>query len=345
MLGEYFKKRYDNFSVKNKKKIAGVPKNALIELTNVCNHACVFCFNPEMKRKNGQLDFKTFENFIKKTVEEGVEEVGLYSTGEPFMTKNLHDFIAKAKELGVRRVYITSNGALASIDKVIKCINAGLDSIKFSINAGTRETYKIIHGYDDFDKVIKNLDNIYNYKLKNKIDLKLYGSFVMTNLTINEKENFIKNYGKYFDDVMFQNARNQGGRTLNKKEKMTSQIKSEIKNNNIKNLKPCNMLWDRLHLTSEGHLTACCEDYENDLVYQKFDNKKSIFDQFNNSSIQNLRKKHLERKLEGTICKGCLLNKKFEYKKLTKLKVEYNNKPNLKKANSLKKRIIEAKNI
>ena len=66
MLGNYFKKRYENYSVKNKKKIASVPKNALIELTNVCNHACVFCFNPEMKRKNNNLNFNTFENFIKK---------------------------------------------------------------------------------------------------------------------------------------------------------------------------------------------------------------------------------------------------------------------------------------
>ncbi len=343
MLGNYFKKRYENYSVKNKKKIASVPKNALIELTNVCNHACVFCFNPEMKRKNNNLNFNTFENFIKKTVEEGLEEVGLYSTGEPFMTKNLHDYILKAKDLGVSRVYITTNGALATIDKVIKCLDAGLDSIKFSINAGTRETYKVIHGYDDFDKVIKNIDDIYNYKFKNKINLELYGSFVITNLTFNEKENFIKNYGKYFDDILFQNARNQGGRTLNKKEKITSQINSSIKINK-ENLKPCDMLWDRLHLTSEGHLTACCEDYENDLVYEKFDNKKTIFDQFNNQNMQELRQKHLKKKLEGTICKGCLLNKKFEYKKLTNVTVQHN-KPNLKKADSLKKRLLKVKNI
>ena len=295
MLGNYFKKRYENFSVKHKKKITNVPKNALIELTNVCNHACVFCFNPEMKRKNRNIDFKTFEDFIKKSVEEGLEEVGLYSTGEPFMTKDLHNYISKSKELGVKRVYITSNGALASIDKVVKCINSGLDSIKFSINAGTRESYKIIHGYDDFEKVTKNIKDIYKYKIENNIKLEMYGSFVITNLTINEKENFIQNYGKYFDDILFQNARNQGGRTLNKKEKITSKIKSKTKSD-IENLKPCDMLWDRLHLTSEGHLTACCEDYENDLVYEKFDNKKTIFDQFNNSKIQKLRQKHLEKK-------------------------------------------------
>ena len=35
--------------------------------------------------------------------------------------------------------------------------------------------------------------------------------------------------------------------------------------------KPCEMLWNRLHLTADGYLTACCVDYENDLVYKKFD--------------------------------------------------------------------------
>ena len=359
MLGNYFRKRYKDLSVKNKKKVSAVPKNALIELTNVCNHACVFCTNPMMKRKNNSLDFKVFANFIKKSVDEGLEEVGLYSTGEPFMTKDLHNYIASAKELGIKRVYITTNGALATFDKVIKCINAGLDSIKFSINAGTRETYKIIHGYDDFDKVIKNIDDIYNYKLKYKINLTLFASFVVTNLTKNQTEIFTKKYGKYFDDMLIQNSRNQGGRTLSTNEKIISQIKTNGSNafaytkdlkteRNEKNLEkskltPCGMLWDRMHLSSEGYLTACCEDYENDLVYEKFDNKKTIFSQFNNKYMQDLREKHLEGKLEGTICKGCLLNKKYEYKKLTDIEVK-ENKPNIRKANSLKIRILKATN-
>ena len=36
----YFKKRFDQFKVLEKKEIAVVPKNALIELTNACNHSC-----------------------------------------------------------------------------------------------------------------------------------------------------------------------------------------------------------------------------------------------------------------------------------------------------------------
>ena len=67
------------------------------------------------------------------------------------MTKNLHQFVKVAKDNGIKRVYITSNGALANIERVKETLKAGLDSIKFSINAGTRQ-HKLIHGKDDLKK-------------------------------------------------------------------------------------------------------------------------------------------------------------------------------------------------
>ena len=88
------------------------------------------------KRKISSLDIHSYEIFIKKTVAEGLEEVGLYSTGEPFMTKNLDEFILIAKKNGIKRVYITSNGALASLDRVVKCVKSGLYSIKIIVNSG-----------------------------------------------------------------------------------------------------------------------------------------------------------------------------------------------------------------
>ena len=45
----YFKeKEKKDFTLTFKTTTATVPKNALVELTNGCNHACVFCFNPEI---------------------------------------------------------------------------------------------------------------------------------------------------------------------------------------------------------------------------------------------------------------------------------------------------------
>ena len=94
----------------------------------------------------------------------GLKEVGLYATGEPFMTKNLDDYISIAKTYNIERVYITTNGALADLKTVIKCVEAGLDSIKFSINASNKSDYLEIHGHDDFSKVRDNVLKIYEWK-------------------------------------------------------------------------------------------------------------------------------------------------------------------------------------
>lgn len=336
----FFTKRREALFVKNKSQIADVPKNALIELTNGCNHACVFCFNPKMTRAISHIDFSIYKSFIDSCVVEGVNEIGLYSTGDPFMTKNLKDYIDYAKNKGINRVYITTNGALANFNNAKDCIDAGLDSIKFSINAGTRESYKIIHGYDDFEKVIKNLDDIYNYKEKNKIKLQLLSSFVYTNLTFKEINQFKNFFSKYFEEMIFFPAGNQGGRNTEVSKKITNKFKNLEENFEYQ---PCEMLWNRLHLTADGYLTACCVDYENDLVYKKFDNS-SLKNQFNSKKIISLRERHLNNNLDGTICKDCIYNTMSDYNKLDNFTYK-KKKENIKKTLDLDTRIKKINSI
>ena len=58
MTKKYFENRLLNLSnIELKESVSKIPKNALIELTNGCNHSCIFCYNPEMKRKIDHLDF------------------------------------------------------------------------------------------------------------------------------------------------------------------------------------------------------------------------------------------------------------------------------------------------
>ena len=65
-----------------------------------------------MERKIGRLDLQTFENFLKQAIPLGLEEVGLNTTGEPFLMRNLNDYIKKSKEYGAKYVFITTNGGL-----------------------------------------------------------------------------------------------------------------------------------------------------------------------------------------------------------------------------------------
>ena len=311
---DFFEKRHSQFN-SGLSETPPFPKNALIEVSNACNHACVFCSNSTMERSIGTLNLELFKKFIKESVKNGLEEIGLYSTGEPLITKNLDQYIFLAKQNGMKRVYITTNGSLASLERIKKLKNEGLDSIKFSINSATRESYKIIHGKDDFEKVINNVKEIFNWKKDNNINLQMLATFVYTKLTKDELSIFKENFSKYFEDVWYLASTGQAGDSVEKNKKLSPDWLYDG------NIKPCEMVFNRLHLTYEGFLTACCSDYENNLTFADLNKKNyDLSQEWNNSKIKELRNKHLNKKLENLLCKSCLTGEKYDYEPISDLR-------------------------
>ena len=76
------------------------PKNILVELSNACNHKCVFCTNPKMTRARSMLDGELLREILEQGYDLGSREVGFYATGEPLVHKGLADFISIAREIG-----------------------------------------------------------------------------------------------------------------------------------------------------------------------------------------------------------------------------------------------------
>ena len=325
MLKDYIKnreKKLRNFEL----SITDVPfpKSALIELTSNCNHACVFCNNPRMKRKSSKLDKHFFSEFILEASKLGLEEVGFYTTGEPLMRKDLIDFVSLSKSAGINYIYITTNGALAKIETLTSLIQAGLSSVKFSINAGTRESYKMIHGKDDFEKVIKNLKNLRSYVDSNGLDVKILSSFVVTKQTIDEVEVYKNLVGPLVDDYSLVGVTGQSGQSLTQLSLLECEMSPDFPK--LGEAKPCGMLWNRLHLTQEGYLNLCCVDYENELVYADL-KKEKLSDAWNNSVISAMRERHLKQDLKGTLCHNCLYGEKQSIKPI--LDVEKINKKSM----------------
>jgi len=290
------------------------PKNAMVELTAGCNHSCVFCTNPRMSISGKNLDIDLYSKFVSDAVALGLEEIGFYMRGEPLLDKRLEEFVQIASDGGVKYIYITTNGALADIDKVKKLVNAGLSSIKFSINAASREKYKLTHGKDEFDKVLKNLKDVYEYKNKEKSDLKIMASFVVTKFTEDEIEEYKKVIIPYVDDAKILGVHGQMGQALEEL-KMLESTKLTANFDKIDTSKPCPMLWNRIHLTQDGMLSLCCVDYDNNLIYADL-NKESLKDAWNNQIISEMRKRHIEKTIEGTLCHKCLYGSKDAIKPL-----------------------------
>lgn len=277
-------------------------RNMLIELTNRCNHQCMFCANSKMTRKKGVINETFLKRILKEAYHEGVEEVGYYTTGEPFMAKNIEQYVKWAKQIGYKYVYLTTNGALATPERVKPVLDAGLDSIKFSINAGTRETYKMIHGRDDFVQVINNLKFVSEYRKSNNLEYNIFISSIVTKFTEDEKEKLLELVSELVDDVLFVNVCNQGGLMFEINDLLA------VENESIyKIVLPCPLLFNSINITYEGYLTACCVDFQNYLVVADL-NKTSLKEAWYNDHFKRLREKHLTNSIENTLCYNCVNN-------------------------------------
>ena len=115
---------------------------------------CFFCPNPTMTRTRAVMKSDLAYKVMEDAAANSIREISFYSTGEPFLNKQLPDYIKAAKELGFTYVYLSSNGGRPVSARLEAALDAGLDSIKFSVNAGDRETYELVHGHDDFEERI-----------------------------------------------------------------------------------------------------------------------------------------------------------------------------------------------
>ncbi len=124
------------------------PKAVKIELTGRCNYRCKFCALAlrENQPKNN-MDFELYKRIVKEMADAGVKEIGMFYIGESFLCHNLLvDAIKYAKSAGIEYCFLTTNGSLATPDKVKACMEAGLDSLKFSMTTADDKQFEEVIG-------------------------------------------------------------------------------------------------------------------------------------------------------------------------------------------------------
>lgn len=277
-----------------------MPRQIQIETTNVCNHRCGFCAYTEMVRTHAIMDPALFKRLVSDAYELGAREIGLFAGAEPLTCKSLEDYIVHCRTVGFEYMYISTNGALGDEARFKSLMDAGLSSIKFSINAGTRETYKRVHGRDEFDKVIKNLRFVSEYR-KNLPSFKYLGlSFVGMPDTAHEFEAIKELAGSLVDEVLYYEANNQSGQ------------KAELP---PPPFETCVLPFNKLHISVEGYIKACCNDYDNYLAIEDL-KQMSLKDAWLSPRFQELRRAHLNDTLDGTLCGKCIRRSTAEVRPL-----------------------------
>ncbi len=284
-------------------------RHVQIEISNLCNYQCIFCPRIKTVRRKGIIDDTLFCRLLQEVYDFGAKEMSFHYSGDPFLHPKLAEYVKKAKNVGFSYVYIDTNGSNASREQVEAVIDAGVDSIKFSVNAGERETYKFIHGADMLDEVIENVVYCDEYRKRVNPNMKLFVSCVYTKFTQDEKEK-ISEIFHFCDEVIFQPAADFSG--------VMPEVNTLLKgegNNDYANVCPCPMVFGGIYITYEGYLAACCTNFDNHVVVADL-NKMSLKEAWYGEKMTELRKRHLEKDLKGMVCYNCIYHQKKAFSAL-----------------------------
>jgi sulfatase maturation enzyme AslB (radical SAM superfamily) len=275
------------------------PKSVKIEVTSRCNLSCSYCARAKSGRPSGDMPLPKFEQLVKRLVISGVEEVGLFYLGEPFVLKNIHKYIRVAKKAGVRYVFITTNGTLCDHRMLKLCIDAGLDSLKFSVNAYDRASYDKYHGVDLFDKIIANIKWLHTYKNCNRVKMSTCVSSIYFPGKEKELSDFKSMIENHTEEFYLLPLYNQGGNVTGNSTGNTGRLV-----NGVPPI-PCWTLFNCAKITWDGKMTACCFDHSGDFEVGDL-NIVSPEEAWNSDKFIALRNKHIDQSLSGSLCAKCL---------------------------------------
>ena len=100
------------------------------------------------------MDWDRFRSIVDQLP--NLKRAVLHGVGEPMLVKHLPKMV---RYLAERNVYVlfNTNGTVMTERSGRALIEAGLDELRVSLDAATRETFKAVRGKDYFDRILANV--------------------------------------------------------------------------------------------------------------------------------------------------------------------------------------------
>lgn len=295
------------------KAVLPAPKSVKIELTGRCNYRCGFCaLRTRKKQPKTDMDFGLFKKITTEMKDAGVEEIGMFYLGESFMNKEL---LVKAiswvkHDLKFDYCFLTSNGSLSDPRTVEKCMVAGLDSLKWSVNASDHEQFEQVMGVRSklYDKALENIKAAKHVRDHGGYDCGLYASSIKYDGIQQEKMQRIVNQVKpYVDEHYWLPLYSMGSLATQREEELGYRptAGNQGRLGALRDPLPCWSAFTEGHVTADGGLSACC--FDADARWKMGDlTKQTFMEAWNSDEFVALREAHLRKDVTGTVCEDCV---------------------------------------
>jgi MoaA/NifB/PqqE/SkfB family radical SAM enzyme len=127
------------------------PRNIHVAVSNKCNLRCVMCpyHSPLYENHHTSDYFKSAKVMSKEIFEKILNYASKNSINlqfgqieEPLLHPEIFFFLKKAKDEKIPFVHMTTNGTLLTEENAEKLSQTGINSVMFSLDAASPETYK-----------------------------------------------------------------------------------------------------------------------------------------------------------------------------------------------------------
>jgi radical SAM protein with 4Fe4S-binding SPASM domain len=299
------------------------PVVAQIEPTSNCNLRCTMCIRDKIGVPIGTMSFEDFKKILDKL--DCLFKIHLSGQGESFLNKELFKMIAYANSRGII-VNLNTNATLFSEEIIKNICNTNIGEIAISIESTNKKEYESIRKGAKFDLVMQNIKELSSALKKNK--KKTILSFAVTVLkenieelpkfvlfaervginkiiaqTIQEKEDYVKNYGSEAKDNLIINYKKRLNELIIKSKTLAKKRGIEFIFDEEKS-SGCIWPWRSIYITWNGNVTPCCKI----LDYKKVEAGNLLTDDFWkvwNGKPYQMYRKMLKKRISPIPCKGC----------------------------------------
>ncbi len=274
------------------------PKYIMIEPVDVCNARCVMCNAGKhmQKNKGNVMAMELFENIAMqiKPYAEWIEMVTLVGRGESLLDRTLELKVKRLREIGIKRVQLSTNAALLEEDRIVGLFESGLNDLRISIDSIRKDVFEKIRRGLIFEKVIENTEKAIRIRDERYPDIPIRIRAVELPENREERDEWTAFWKERLSDIDMAQF-------------MPYSAKEAGEIDNIAAKYPCISVFSTLVIRSLGQVNLCCADLLGEMELGNI-KETSLADIWQSEQFRMIRKMHLEKNRDQiTLCQGCEL--------------------------------------
>lgn len=269
------------------------PSQVVVDITEVCNLACIHCPHPQFKRSPHYaaryLEPELNAKVVREVREHGqglTQYIRYTSEGEPLVHPYGYDMIEDAVRNSGVYVTLTTNGTIMNEKRTRRLLAAGVHMIDISIDAYSEEVYAKVRVGGDLGVTRANVLRLLDWVRREGTGTKVVVSFIEQPVNAHEAtafKAFWESNGAAY--VVVRRMHSSAGALVDASRILRSKTAALAR-------RPCLYPWERINLNPRGHLFFCPADWVRGSELADY-RQTTIRDVWRGASYAALRRAHL----------------------------------------------------